>query len=69
MGPAMLQRILELLLFAAAQAQFPGADLPFPPMPSEALHLSLIFIYPSIDLYVFLMCANKQTSSCINSSL
>lgn len=33
----MLQRILELLLFAATRAQFPGADLPFPPMPSEAV--------------------------------
>ncbi|OLQ12105.1 putative sulfatase PB10D8.02c [Symbiodinium microadriaticum] len=36
-GPTMLQRILELLLFAATRAQFPGADLPFPPMPSEAV--------------------------------
>ena len=59
-GPTMLQRILELLLFAATRAQFPGADLPFPPMPSEALHL--IFIYPSIYLCLFPNCVSKQTN-------
>ena len=40
--PRMAKAVLGFL-FAGANAQFPGPDLPFPPMPSEALDEGLLF--------------------------